>query len=151
TGAFPRALAAARPPKQPPTTTTRGVFDVCSSAPLIEFKLESFIYSFLNLLIPDYYAIYHLSTIKRIYKLLKCYTPILVRCYTELIIKTYTSQNMYRRKNNVAAIRRAGRAARLISASILYIEVVIFRSEAIRVCLIHAGRGPCGRLLVCGT
>src|SRR5207244_12369756 len=53
TGALPRALAAARPPKPPPTTTTRGVFDVCSSAPFIEFKLASFIYSFLKLLIPD--------------------------------------------------------------------------------------------------
>src|SRR2546430_10587362 len=50
TGAFPRALAAARPPKPPPTITTRGVFDVCSSAPLIELRLASFIHPFLNLL-----------------------------------------------------------------------------------------------------
>src|ERR1700754_1079488 len=50
TGAFPRALAAARPPKPPPTITTRGVFDVCSSAPLIELRLASFIHPFLKLL-----------------------------------------------------------------------------------------------------
>src|SRR6267378_2765612 len=49
TGAFPRALAAARPPKPPPTITTRGVFDFRSSAPLIELRLESFIHSFLKL------------------------------------------------------------------------------------------------------
>src|SRR6478672_9832587 len=48
TGAFQSALAAARPPKPPPTITTRGLFDVCSSAPLIEFRLESFIHSFLK-------------------------------------------------------------------------------------------------------
>src|SRR5260370_19437994 len=50
TGAFPRALAEARPPKPPPTITTRGVFDVCSSAPLIELRLASFIHPFLKLL-----------------------------------------------------------------------------------------------------
>src|SRR6266404_640948 len=50
TGAFPRALAAARPPKPPPTITTRGVFDSCPSAPLIELRFESFIHPFLNLL-----------------------------------------------------------------------------------------------------
>src|SRR6266436_5841419 len=49
TGAFPRALAAARPPKPPPTITTRGAFDFRSSAPLIELRLESFIHSFLKL------------------------------------------------------------------------------------------------------
>src|SRR3954471_10438191 len=49
TGAFPRAFAAARPPKPPPTITTRGVFDLCSSAPLIELRLASFIYLFLKL------------------------------------------------------------------------------------------------------
>src|SRR6266536_5983001 len=49
TGAFPRALAAARPPKPPPTITTRGVFDVRSSAPLIELRLASFIHLFLKL------------------------------------------------------------------------------------------------------
>src|SRR3954447_17119830 len=49
TGAFPRALAAARPPKPAPTITTRGVFDVCSSAPLIELRLASFIHPFLKL------------------------------------------------------------------------------------------------------
>src|SRR4029077_1607072 len=53
TGAFPRALAAARPPKPPPTITTRGVFDVCSSAPLIELRLASFIHPFLKLLRPE--------------------------------------------------------------------------------------------------
>src|SRR4029077_12255961 len=53
TGAFPRALAAARPPKPPPTITTRGVFDVCSSAPLIELRFESFIHPFLKLLGPE--------------------------------------------------------------------------------------------------
>src|SRR5439155_10563455 len=52
TGAFPRALAAARPPKPPPTITTRGVFDVRSSAPLIELRLASFIHLFLKLLRP---------------------------------------------------------------------------------------------------
>src|SRR3954447_11659537 len=52
TGALPRALAAARPPKPPPTITTRGVFDVCSSAPLIELRLASFINLFLKLLRP---------------------------------------------------------------------------------------------------
>src|SRR6266478_3365725 len=52
TGAFPRALAAARPPKPPPTITTRGVFDVCPSPPLIELRLASFIHSFLKLLRP---------------------------------------------------------------------------------------------------
>src|SRR5580765_8959388 len=50
TGALPRALAAAKPPKPPPTITTRGVFDLCSPAPLIEFKLASFIHPFLKLL-----------------------------------------------------------------------------------------------------
>src|SRR5206468_12585149 len=50
TGVFRRALAAARPPKPPPTITTRGVFDVCSSAPLIELRLASFINPFLKLL-----------------------------------------------------------------------------------------------------
>src|SRR6266436_1505959 len=53
TGAFPRALAAARPPKPPPTITTRGVFEVCSSAPLIELRLASFIHPFLKLLSPE--------------------------------------------------------------------------------------------------
>src|SRR4051812_43017013 len=48
TGAFPRAFAAARPPKPPPTITTRGVFDVCSPAPLIELRLELFIHLFLK-------------------------------------------------------------------------------------------------------
>src|SRR6266403_4547063 len=50
TGAFPRALAAARPPKPPPTINTRGVFDVGSSAPLMELRLASFIHTFLKLL-----------------------------------------------------------------------------------------------------
>src|SRR4026207_615385 len=49
TGALPRALAAARPPKPPPTITTRGVVDVCSSARLIELRLASFIHPFLKL------------------------------------------------------------------------------------------------------
>src|SRR5882757_3074687 len=49
TGAFPRALAAARPPKPPPTITTRGVFAICSSEPLIELRLVSFIHPFLKL------------------------------------------------------------------------------------------------------
>src|ERR1700675_4171816 len=53
TGAFPSALAAARPPKPPPTITTRGVFDLCSSAPLIELRLASFIHPFLKLLRPE--------------------------------------------------------------------------------------------------
>src|SRR5436190_23238340 len=53
TGAFPRAFAAARPPKPPPTITTRGVFDLCSSAPLIELRLASFINLFLKLLRPE--------------------------------------------------------------------------------------------------
>src|SRR6266478_6029257 len=53
TGAFPSALAAARPPKPPPTITTRGVFDVCPSAPLIELRFESFIHPFLKLLRPE--------------------------------------------------------------------------------------------------
>src|SRR6266550_2411213 len=53
TGAFRRTLAAARPPKPPPTITTRGVFDVCSSAPLIELRLASFIHPFLKLLTPE--------------------------------------------------------------------------------------------------
>src|SRR4051812_9489003 len=53
TGAFPRALAAARPPKPPPTITTRGLFASCPSAPLIELRLASFIHPFLKLLIPE--------------------------------------------------------------------------------------------------
>src|SRR5947207_6447682 len=53
TGALRRALAAARPPKPPPTITTRAVFDVCSSAPLIELRLASFIHPFLKLLRPE--------------------------------------------------------------------------------------------------
>src|SRR3954468_19590977 len=53
TGALPRALAAARPPKPPPTITTLGVFDVCSSAPLIELRLASFIQPFLKLQRPE--------------------------------------------------------------------------------------------------
>src|SRR5881396_1405037 len=52
-GAFPRALAAARPPKPPPTITTRGLFASCSSAPLIELRLASFIHPFLKLLRPE--------------------------------------------------------------------------------------------------
>src|SRR6266496_1378716 len=52
-GAFRRALAAARPPKPPPTITTRGVFDSCPSAPLIELRLELFIHSFLKLSSPE--------------------------------------------------------------------------------------------------
>src|SRR4029077_10346742 len=48
TGVFPSALAAARPPKPPPTITTRGLFASCASAPLIELRLESFIHSFLK-------------------------------------------------------------------------------------------------------
>src|SRR6266853_1118834 len=53
TGAFPRALAAVRPPKPPPTITTRGVFDVGSSVPLIELRLASFINLFLKRLRPE--------------------------------------------------------------------------------------------------
>src|SRR6266446_6307166 len=53
TGALRRALAAARPPKPPPTITTRGVFVVRSSAPLIELRLASFIHLFLKLLRPE--------------------------------------------------------------------------------------------------
>src|SRR5215216_2258849 len=49
TGAFRRAFAAARPPKPPPTITTRGAFDFRSSAPLIEFRLALFIHLFLKL------------------------------------------------------------------------------------------------------
>src|SRR6266446_9511425 len=49
TGAFPRALAAARPPNPPPTITTRGVFDFRSSTPLIELRLASFMHLFLKL------------------------------------------------------------------------------------------------------
>src|SRR5690349_21216033 len=49
TGAFPRALAAASPPNPPPTITARGVFDLCSSAPLIELRLASFMHPFLKL------------------------------------------------------------------------------------------------------
>src|SRR4051794_3787893 len=52
TGAFPSALAEARPPKPPPTITTRGVFDRCSCAPLRELRLASFIHPFLKLLRP---------------------------------------------------------------------------------------------------
>src|SRR6266705_1058982 len=53
TGAFPRALAAARPPKPPPTITTRGAFVVRSSASSIELRLASVIYPFLKLLRPE--------------------------------------------------------------------------------------------------
>src|SRR4051794_19769898 len=53
TGAFPSALAAASPPKPPPTITTRGAFDSGSSAPLIELRLASFIHPFLKLLKPE--------------------------------------------------------------------------------------------------
>src|SRR5438105_1893858 len=53
TGALPRALAAARPPKPPPTITTLGVLDVCSPAPLIELRLASFIHLFLKLPKPE--------------------------------------------------------------------------------------------------
>src|ERR1700675_1804139 len=49
TGAFPRALAAARPPKPPPTITTRGLFVVRSSESSIELRLASFIHLFLKL------------------------------------------------------------------------------------------------------
>src|SRR2546421_1085315 len=52
TGAFPSALAAAKPPKPPPTITTRGAFDFRSSAPLIELRLALFIHFFLKLLRP---------------------------------------------------------------------------------------------------
>src|SRR6266404_4506325 len=53
TGAFPRALAAARPPKPPPTITTRGGFDLCPSAPLRELRLALFIHPFLKLPKPE--------------------------------------------------------------------------------------------------
>src|SRR3954452_9630860 len=53
TGAFPRALAAATAPKPPPTITTLGVFEICSSAPLIELRLASFIHPYLKLLRPE--------------------------------------------------------------------------------------------------
>src|SRR3954469_25832801 len=53
TGAFPRALAAARPPKPPPTITTRGIFDVGSSVPLVDLRLASFIQPFLKRLRPE--------------------------------------------------------------------------------------------------
>src|SRR6266536_2761215 len=53
TGAFPSALAAARPPKPPPTITMRGLFASCPSAPLIELRLELFIHSFLKLSSPE--------------------------------------------------------------------------------------------------
>src|SRR3954464_9953841 len=53
TGAFRRALAAARPPKPPPTITTRGVFGVCSSAPLRELRLALFIHLLLKLPRPE--------------------------------------------------------------------------------------------------
>src|SRR5437879_3145623 len=51
TGAFPRALAAARPPKPPPTMTTRGLcgFGCCP----FELRVESLIYFFLKLLSPE--------------------------------------------------------------------------------------------------
>src|SRR6266567_8336694 len=50
TGALRRAFAAPRPPKPPPTITTRGVFDSRPSAPSIELRLASFIHPFLKLL-----------------------------------------------------------------------------------------------------
>src|SRR5438105_11518922 len=50
TGAFPRSLAAAKPPKPPPTITTRGDFDFRASALSIELTLASFIHPFLKLL-----------------------------------------------------------------------------------------------------
>src|SRR5437773_3423780 len=83
TGALPRALAAARPPKPPPTITTRGVFDVCSSAPLIEFKLASFIYSFLKLLIPDISENLLLPRITRISQIQRWIGRSVGRCQTK--------------------------------------------------------------------
>src|SRR5882724_6557395 len=53
TGAFPRALAAARPPKPPPTMTTRGVRGFCPSPCPFELRIESLIYLFLKLLSPE--------------------------------------------------------------------------------------------------
>src|ERR1700686_1715728 len=53
TGAFPRALAAARPPKPPPTMTTRGVCGFRPSPCPFELRVESLIYLFLKLLSPE--------------------------------------------------------------------------------------------------
>src|SRR5437588_12338593 len=83
TGALPRTLAAARPPKPPPTITTRSVFDVCSSAPLIEFKLASFIYSFLKLLIPDISENLLLPRITRISQIQRWIGRSVGRCQTK--------------------------------------------------------------------
>src|SRR5713101_3201098 len=53
TGAFPRALAAARPPKPPPTITTRGLCGFRPSPCPFELRVESLIYLFLKLLSPE--------------------------------------------------------------------------------------------------
>src|SRR5229473_2838155 len=53
TGAFPRALAAARPPKPPPPITTRGVYGLDPPPCPFELRVESLIYLFLKLLRPE--------------------------------------------------------------------------------------------------
>src|SRR6266404_4593195 len=60
--ALRRAFAAPRPPKPPPTITTRGVFDFRSSAPLRELRLASFIHPFLKLLNPEISEIFAPTT-----------------------------------------------------------------------------------------
>jgi hypothetical protein len=67
------------------------------------------------------------------------------------ITKMYAPPIKLIRRKNVPAIRRAGRATGLIRASILYIDAIIFRSEAIQVCLSRAEPGPFGRRRVCAT
>src|ERR1700688_388992 len=53
TGALPSALDAARPPKPPPTMTTRGLCGFCPSPCPFELRVESLIYLFLKLPSPE--------------------------------------------------------------------------------------------------
>src|SRR5205823_6712580 len=183
TGALPRALAAARPPKPPPTITTRGVFHVCASAPLIELRLASFIHPFLKLLRPEISE--NLDFLAdRDGQVSGEQTAALSsepeadqqnqdkRGHTEPGDHNDFDPHFANGRNIVVDVRISVKESVTIAKDVgaasqvdeeekcrgdsqsrkcyginqsehISIGAIIFRSEAIRVCLIHAGPGPC--------